>query len=360
MTWQTFALLLATSISPLQFDSRALVEQAMDEPTKIILENVKLADAIGMITEQTGVNIVMEPQVMGLVPHGGETLIRKVEIIDVPLRQGLTELLDPLGMTFVVHNGFVEVFPKQALLCLGRPPTWGELDTLAFLSSIQPGVDPESRSALKARVQFRVAAPGAWEILDDAMAQVGAGPGDVVLTVACDKIGWAWCLSGEQLVITSVSDLIRRQLQQPIDLRINNRRLVDLFQELSQAVHVPIRAEPGALQHLPPRTYSVNISNAPAEQALEKIAAETGLGYLVEPDGVLFYRASGSPDRTRFEAKTVPTGDDPYLAKIIVPLPDGTSIEWLIRRSELPPDLKSRRQADLRKAFEAVRQSNPN
>ena len=104
-------------------DTRGLIEQALDEPAQITLKEITLRDAIQAITEQTGVKIVMVPEVMDMVPHGPDTLVREIVIADMTLREGLTGLFASLGMTFVVQNGFVEVIPKEELLCLGRPPT---------------------------------------------------------------------------------------------------------------------------------------------------------------------------------------------------------------------------------------------
>jgi len=341
-------------------DTRALIEQALDEPAQITLEQITLRDAIQAITEQTGVRIVMTYEVMDFVPHGAETLIEKIEIANMSLRQGLTELFSPLGMTFVVQDGFVEIIPKEALLCLGRPATWAELDTLSALSGMQPGVDEDALAWLRGRLQFQLAVPDAWAKLSTAVSNVGAGPGDQVLTVACAHLGWAWCLSDQQIVIGSVESLIRRQLQQPVNLRMNNRTLIDVMQALGAAVHVAVRAEPGALNSLPlhiQKNFSLNAANQPAEQVLDQIAAYTGLGYLINPEGVLFYitgEPAAAPDQ-KDDQRAASFSADPYVGKLVVPLGDGTSIEWLIRRSEVPPELRGMRDEALREAFDALR-----
>ncbi|MGB2985546.1 MAG: hypothetical protein WBE26_06655 [Phycisphaerae bacterium] len=355
-------------------DTRALVEQALDEPATITLDNKRLGEAIQVVTDQTGVKIVMSPEVMDLVPHGAETLVRKVQIADMPLRQGLTKLFSPLGMTFVVRDDHVEIIPKDALRCLGRAPTWPELDTLMQLSTMQPGTDDEALAWLQSRIQSLVPVPGARDILAEAIRSVGAGPGDEVLSVACAQLGWAWCLSDRRIVVTSMEQHIRRRLQQPISLRINYRPLVEVFQALGERVNVPIRSEPGALALLPihvQRNFSVNVHQQPAEQVLDQIAAYTGLGYLLEPDGVLFYNLTDGTlarevEKDRLESRShiagpAPEGvslSDPYVAKMVIPLENGKSIEWLIRRSELPEDLRQMRERDLAAGFEAARHRN--
>src|SRR5262245_5422955 len=79
-------------------ETKALIAKALTEPTQITLENIRLVDAICKITEQTGVRLVMSPEAMAYVPQGPETIIEKVNIANVPLREGLERLFSPLGM----------------------------------------------------------------------------------------------------------------------------------------------------------------------------------------------------------------------------------------------------------------------
>jgi hypothetical protein len=341
-------------------DMRALIEQALDEPAAITLDNITLGDAIAVLTDQTGVTLRMPPDVMALVPHGDQTLIREVQIANMPLRQGLVELFGPLGMTFVVHDAYVEIVPKEALRCLARPATWVELDALVELSAMQPGIDAEAMAQLQSKIQFLVPVPNGWSILSGAVRSVGAGPGDEVLTIACDKLGWGWCLSDQHIVVESREQQIRRQLEQPISLRMNNRPLFEILQELGDRTNVPVRAEPGALAALPlhiQKNFSVNVRNQRAEHVIEAICAETGLGYLLEPGGVLLYHptATGGPATDDPKATTNVSMADPYIGKLVVPLEDGTSMEWLIRQSELPEDLRDMRQRDIEAMINTLR-----
>ena len=351
------AALAAPGQSP---DKQGLMELALDEPARITLEKVRLKDAIQQVWDQTGVKIVMPQEAMDIVPYGEETVVELVDIADTPLRDGLTQLFAPLGMTFVVRGDFVEVVPKKPLRCLGRRASWNELDTLTELSAMQPGVDPEALSRLRGRIQFKVPVLDGWQTLSMAIKSIGAGPGDEVLSVACANLGWAWCLSDRWVVVSSGSSLIGRQLKKPISLRMNSKALIEVLQEVGRKAGVPVRAEPGALISLPlqlQHSFSLNVHQKPVEEVLDAISAYTGLGYLIEPDGVLFYKANGgsaAEDRGG-PASQAASRRDPYIAKIMVPLEDGTTVEWLIRRSELPPDLRERRAEDLNIAFEQLR-----
>ncbi len=217
-------------------DTKALIAKALTEPTQIALENVRLVDAISKITEQTGVRIVMNPEAMRFVPGGPETVIEKVNISNVPLREGLDRLFHPLGMKFEQADDHVRIVPKDALLCLGRAPTWTELETLLQLSAMQPGLKSNDLDKLQDRIQFQVSAPDAWGSLSQAMQNVGAGSGDDVLTVAANQLGWMWCLSDERIVVGTFEQLFRQRIKQPISVRMNNRPLIDVMQAVGVAV----------------------------------------------------------------------------------------------------------------------------
>ncbi len=354
-------------VQPQGLDNRGLIEQALDEPTEFTLDNIKLTDAIERLTEQTGVPLVMPPDVMKLAPLGGETIVIRVEIANRSLRDGLTDMFGRLGMTFVVRDDHVEIVPKDALLSLGRPPTWAELDTLAELSAMQPGVDALALGQLRRRCQFRVASADPWSALAAAVDSVGAGPGDSVLTAACDRLGWAWSLSDEQILIVSMEQQIQRLLQQPITLRLANRVLFDVMTAVGEQVHVSVRAEPGALVSLPDhmqQNFSLTVHHQTAEQTFEKIAAYTGLGYFIDPQGVVFYQAGGGKTSSADGGPTAwgrrpqrggSLSSDPYVGKMVIPLEDGKTLEWFIRQSDIPADLRQMRQADLEELFEILR-----
>ena len=341
-------------------DLRTLIEQALNEPVPITLEDTTLGEAIQQLAEQTGIDIVMRPEVMNLAPHGAETPVQKVNIPHKSVREGLTAIFSRLGMTFIVRGDHVEIVPTEALYGLGRTPTWVELDTLAALAATHLGTDMQALAKLESGVQFQVDRPDSWRLLSEAMRRVGAGPGDEVLTIACGELGWAWTLSGEQITITSMGDEIRRRLQQPISLRTQERPLFEVMQVLADHINVDIHADPGALASLPEHLqhgFSLTVYDKPGEEVLDTIAGYTGLGYLIEPDGVLFYNPRTDRPRTAVEdARPQAAGaSDPYVASLAISLDDGTSIRWLIRLSELPEDLRQMRERDLQKAFDAVR-----
>ena len=350
-------LILAMTLPGPSPDTRSLIAKALNEPTHITLENVRLVDAICQITDQTGVRIVMGSEAMEFVPQGPDTIIEKVQIANVPLREGLERLFRPLGMVFELADDHLRIVPKEALLCLGRAPTWTELQTLSDLSAKRPGTNADDLDLMQNRIQFQVASPDPWGSLSQAMRNVGAGPGDEVLTAAAGQLGWSWCLSDDRIVVSPFEKMLRQRLRRLISLRLSNRPLMEVLQAIGSAVQIPIRVEPGAFAALPTqvqKNFSLNAGSMRAEQVLESIAANTGLGYLLTPDGLFFYtpgNAAVSP-----APGPSPGSADPYVAKIVIPQGNGTTFEWMIRRSELPEDLRQLRERDIQGALEEVRQ----
>ncbi len=340
---------------------QSLIQQALDEPATIELENVKLIDVFAEVTRQTGVVVEMPPEVMALIPHGGETKLKRASIPNVPVRKGLADLVGPLGMTLEVREDRVVIVPRKALLRIGRPATWADLETLQKLARLRPGEAGDDMAAILAITQLQVDVRGGREVLASAIRDVGAGFAEEVLSIATRNLGWSWRVDGAHVVIESVERQHRAQLGRSIDLRMNSRPLFDILTAIGEAAGVPVRVDPEALRDLPinvRQSFSVNLSNRTAEQALDAVAAYSGLSYLIDPNGVLFYSPATGVSRAAQSAAPA-GGGDPYVASMEVELGDGQTIRWLIRASELPPELLDRRQQDINQMIRALNDSPP-
>lgn len=340
---------------------RSLIERALGEPSGFTITNKTLGEAIGLIAEQTGVPLRVRPAVMDLAPLGAGTVIRKVEVANLPLREGLARVLAPLGMTFVLRDDHVEILAKECLSALGRRVTWDELDTLSKLASIEPGLAADALATLKPMIQFRVPLRDPWLTLSGAIRDVGAGLGDEVLSRACRNLGWTWTLDGKHIVVTDGVETIRRKLARRITLRMTNRPLLGVLHAIGERIGVAIHTEPGLMASLPrylQQNFSLNAHDDAASQVIDTITAYTGLGYLIEPGGVFFFNAGIDADAAsqRDGGGESPTDKDPIVAKMTTTLEDGKTIDWLIRRSELPPNLRDMRKKELAELFRTMRQ----
>ena len=100
--------------------TRSLIDRALDQPATIRLDNIRLKDAIEVVTKQTGVPIVMGLEAMRLVPQGADTLINRVDIASMPLREGMRRLFAPLGMRCVIESDRVSIEPRGVGFAVSR------------------------------------------------------------------------------------------------------------------------------------------------------------------------------------------------------------------------------------------------
>jgi len=96
------------------------------------IDGQPLERAFAILEEQTGVPIRIGSRALELLPHGAGTEVQAT-MHDVTLRAGIESLLAPVGMSFAVHNGGIDVVPTEALVRIGRRATWHELETLRDL-----------------------------------------------------------------------------------------------------------------------------------------------------------------------------------------------------------------------------------
>ncbi len=325
---------------------RVVIEQALDQPTALSIDNRPLTDGLRAISEKTGVPVNVSDSVLALLPYGAETRV-SATFKDVPLREGLKRLFRPIGMRFEVRQRHVEVVASSALLRIGGPASWQELATLERLAG-QPW---SQKLAAALPLQFRVQADD--QARSKLLAQadgIGAGAADDVLEAACDALGWTWYPQDTQIVILRRMDQAARALEKRILLRASHRLLSDVLMELGKEAGMMIRMQPGVIAALPSQTqdeFSLLADNITIRQALELISGVTGLAYVVEPGAIVISlpQATTAPGYRR----------DPYVGKITVPGKTGRyQFDFLIRESDLPAELNELRKEKVREAIEAM------
>lgn len=332
-----------------QTDLRPIVEQALDQPTELTVESAPLDEVFAVIANETGVDVTVAPGAIDLLPYGSATEVT-AEIRNITLREGLTRLLAPLGMTFEATQTGIEVFPGIGLERLGRRATWPELKTLEWLRNVRFDQNPDAVSQLRGRMQFQVPDPNPWPLLSAAIEKVGAGPGDDVLEIACRSLGWTWYPWGEQVAVVSLRQQMERQLSLLVSVRLSHRPLSEVLRDLARQAGLAIRLGPDAADALPIQTrksFTLIADNVTAAEALEEIALATGLNYEVRDDGVVL-TAPGSPATAATEASesTEPSRRrDPYVAKITLPVAaGGYQLEFVVRESDLSPEVNELRK----------------
>lgn len=394
-------LLAAAAIGHALLPPAALLAQddagggGLDAVVRVSLRDVTLAELSDEIEAQTGLSLRITDRAFDLAPSGPATLITRADIIDVPLRDGLGEILGGLLLTLRESDRGVEVVPSPLLSRVGQRPTWEQIDLLRALQALEPGIRDADLAALRNMLQFRLQRDDPWTALSAAIRQTGAGGGTDVLTLAAGRLGWSWIVDGSAIVVLPKREAVRRALDTRISLAAKNQPFSTVLGAIGKQAGVDIRIEERAMDALPlgvQRRFSITLRNKPLGEVLESIGTYTSLAPVVTEGGILFVRerdrawfdrlqrdpalkreeepraaannAQTERDLPRAEAEPFATAPapapaaadaDPVVARITVINEDGRRVEWLIRRSELPPDLREQRAADLQNLFDEVR-----
>ncbi len=345
-------------------ESEIRVIQALDQRAALNVNDVPLREAIRQLAEAAGVSIEIEPRTLDLLPYGSKTIV-SAKIEGRPLRDTLTALLRPLGLTFRPDKGKVSIVPTRPLGRVVRRATWEELATLEMLHS-----KPWSRELFESlHLQFQDARAGDFKTNRGTLFRLAGGVGDgsaaEVLEHACDQYGWAWYPSGDHIAILTKTMQVERQLETRVSLQYVQTTLSDALLDLADRAGVLLQIDPGALANLPPQTaerFSLSIDNATVRQALEVVAGQTGLGYSIQPTGIRLTTNPLAPPPSDGGSAGVDAAiralrANPIVGHITIPNEDGSSFSFFIREDDLPPEVKEMRKAKIQSAINDIRRS---
>lgn len=359
------AICLLMLAPPVQAQSTsALINEALDKLVEKLDLNTALPEAVKAIENQTGVPIKIDPAVWDLLPWGEQTNIN-AKIENRTLREAMTAITQKLGLTFVLKDEYVELQPMAPLRRLARRATVQELKALDLLARTPlalPQNAPTMAELLKA-VDGKLESsqtPFAIEnrTQDEALAGKSLSvPRNASLMEALETIpnqtSATWYPWGKTILIVPKQDQVRNQLARTLTLRYNGVDVNQVLSELQQRSGVDFAIEPGAIQRIPPefRNIRLDLYNASIQQALENLAGFTGLGYVVNENGVYLWNQQSTPGVT--------SGRDPMIG--LITLPD-LGIEVMVPQSQVPADLRdyirSKTQQELEKYRRMMEQEN--
>jgi len=341
---------------------------ALDRPIDLRVDDLPLPHALRRLAELAEVPIDLAPGATTFLPYGWQTRV-SATIRQRTLREALTAITAPLGFTFKPTPQGLILQPSPPLQRLRRRPTWDDLDTLHTLVSHPFSI--ELFDALQ--IQFQdIPAPDS-EANRNALRRralaVGDGSAAEVLEQACREQGWTWYPNGQKIVVLPQTRQIERQLETRISLRYTQANLVEALTDLADRAGILIRFDPGVLAALPPQTterFSLSIENATIRQALEVIAGETGLSYVIEPEGLRITGPSRSslaagPSTAAAQVEATARAavaairSNAIVGQITFPMPDGSSYSFFIRQNDLPPDVDTMRKAKIAETINHIR-----
>ncbi len=342
-------------------DLEIRIVQALDQPVSLQVQNIPIREAIKKLAQNADIPIEIQVGTLKLLPYGHKTELT-TSFEERPLRIGLTALLRPLGLEFEPTAKALLIRPTPPLARLVRRATWQELETLQKLYS-----NPWNRQLFEeTEFQFRDTAisdlKNNREVLYQLIEQVGEGSAAEVLEIACNQAGWTWFPSDGRVVILPQIEQIERWLEKRIiSLKYEQAGLKEVLYDLAQKAGVELHLDPGVLQSLPPQAgerFLLSIQNSTIRQVLELIAGETGIGYVIESDGIRV-TSSTSVEAPRSRARSTteqPETNDiarrtvaalrsnSIIGQVTFTAEDGTTFSFFLRENDLPPEVNALRK----------------
>lgn len=329
------------------------VALAMDRKLpQLSLSSMEIPDALAEIGRQASVKIAMTDAAAELLPWGRHTKIADLSVRQASLREILPQVLDPLGMTYVVGEDGIVVSASEPLARVNRRATWEELKLLRecnqtpYASQALAGLD------IQYRLTSKVDAP---KMLERQLDRAGQGSLAQILEVACGSLGWVWLPEDKSIVIRTREAQIANQLSRRLSVKYTNTALSKILNDLASRADVAIFFEPGMMLKLPRSTAqncTLLMEQGTIRQAFELLAAETGIEYQVSRDGI----SVGLSEAIAGDGAHSAARRSPYVGKITIPGKDGSfAIDFLLSSEDLPPDILEYREQIIEDYVERAR-----
>jgi hypothetical protein len=353
-----------TTTAPSGSNLDVAVEEALDEKTDLDVRDQNILAAFDDLTRQTGVRVLVDEGTLDRLPYGEQTKLT-ARIKGATLREGLKALLHPIGLVFEVRSGAVYVAASPPLQRIVGRASWDDLDLLRRLNET-PWSDQLWNDL---PVQFRDAGSDekiSKETLGKLARGIGAGSAAEVLEHACGQQGWTWYPAGKKTVVLSRASQIKRQLDRRVSLRFFRTPLSDVLLDLGREANVLIKIEPGVIASLPAQiaqSFSLMVENTSVRQGLEVIAGTTGLGFIIESDGIritanpLASESTGAPGQVPAGTPS-PAQTNPAVGMVTMRGENGApDISFFVRESDIGPDLMAARKRKIEEAVNAIRKA---
>lgn len=330
-------------VAPAGGQTPVTLQQAMDRPVDLTLEDAPIPEVFRRLTEKTGVKFVLDDATMACLPYGDQTRLA-VHLTNVTLRAKLTAILAPLALQWSIEGDLVRIAPGEALARMCRRASYDELQVLGKLHTEKLAADKgatlDQLRKVTADKDLELVFPqgtadkaAALAHADRALPATGAD----WLDRLCQPASWTWYLWGDQVVLLDRKDQMKRQLQQQVSLRYQNEKLVTVLLDLARKARVTLAMEPGVLNYVPVETrnnFNLVMADAPIQQALEVISGATGLEFIRTDEGL---RVAPS-DKLAKAGPEPGARKTPFFVKFTMPGPHGTTLEVYLRPEELPEE----------------------
>jgi type II secretory pathway component GspD/PulD (secretin) len=347
-------------IGPARADREQLQEK-LNQNIEIKLDDVTIAKALETIGQKAELKIVFSDEAVRKLPEGETT--RLSVTLQGRLSDSMTEMLNAFFMRYAVGDEQITIYPRPELEhIIGRPST-KQLKVLRNIYSMRitfsHGVPEESvisfigRSLEVSFLPYDI--PNKiYEILKASESDKGTAP--TTLCVLLEQIGAQenrpkWYISGTDLPnevpmikMVSEEDFRQAKLDQIVDVSCKDEPAFKILQRLTSWTGmelIVIGSDTSWLED----TISVNMQNITLKQALMNMITLLGGKYEIDVARNYLRVQAPEPASPKTNEQKSKEADDSYVGKISIPMEGGKYyIEFMLRQSDLPDELKNFRE----------------
>jgi hypothetical protein len=354
-------------VGPARADRKQLQEK-LNKDLSIELNDVTIAEALEIIGQKVELKIAVSDEGLRKLPEGENT--RLSVKLQGRLGDSMTEMLNAFFMRYAVGDEQITIYPRGELEhIIGRPST-KQLELLKKIYSMRiefaQGFSPELVNSFIGKsidVSFLpyTVPHDIYEIVKASETNKGTSP--TTLAVLLEQIGeeqhrpyWyisVTDLSNEVPMIKMVSEQDFRQakLDQIIDVSFKDERADIILQRLAgwAGMELSIKTiEPSWLERLE-KKIAVKMQDVTLQQALQNIVSTVDGAFSISTrNNSIDVRGPmhlPKPAATPRKSRESISAEDSYVGKISIPMEGGKYfIEFMLRQSDLPEELKNFRE----------------
>lgn len=342
---------MAASFAAAQ-DGGGTLQRKLDNPIKLTQRNTPLPAVFQALAHQSGVMFEVAPDTYQFLPYGEDTRL-DVTLPGQSLRDTLTKMLAPQGLTWEVQGQAVGILPAEPLYRLARRATFDELRRLGALMTVDVQDSdakdiPKTLAVATGIKDWKVILPPDWteqqvRQLQEQFAKAQPSLAADWLDAGCGR-DLTWRLDGERIVILSRKDQILHQLERRVSLQYKDADLMAVLLDLAKMARVKINPSPGVMNYLPPavrNNYTLAMNDASIDQALKVISGSTGLEFPVSAEGIAVERAEEIPIGSMDSRGTVPGASPGVFVQTVIPTSGGRELRVFFVPSEMSPALQA-------------------
>jgi hypothetical protein len=354
------AVVLVCLLSGFVWAGRAEIEEKLSKDIQIQLKDVSVGEALKQIGKTGGIEIVLSDGAEWKLPRGAVTKVSVV--LDGPLGESLTEMLNVFFMRYAVGEERVTIYPRPELgHIIGRPST-EQLELLKKIyvtkinvnGPVSPGIANIIIKKFIGEVSFfpHDVPRGIREILEDVVDENENASLSTTFALLLDQVcdeEYKWYIAGTgfpgqlaQIRLVHEEEFREAKLDQIVEISVTDERADVILQRLSKWAGMELlvdTTEPGWLGQ---EEVSVTMQNVRLRQAIRSVVSTVdGVVEIGEPrdDQITVAGPVHTPEAMVIREKK--ERDNNYVGKISIPMNGGAYyIEFMLRESDLTDELR--------------------